>query len=591
MLPLKGYEPRFVDTPDKKAFVVDETRSLSAAPESALAESEDKTVVIKEKQEDDIYQSGIVSVTSPLPHETFAERYEILELIGRGGTGAVYRVRHLHLDKYFALKILYTNDANKADTIKRFQQEAKFSTRLDHPGIVRVHDFGVHEGKPYMVMDLLSGESLSELIKTKKLSQERLLRVFGLILNALAHAHDKSIIHRDIKPGNILVGTDENGEDQVTLVDLGIAKELDRSVPQEMNLTKTGEIFGTPLYMSPEQCCGTPVDARSDIYSLGCVMYECLTGSPPFIGETVFEIINKHMNEAPPPFSSEIRNTKLGGRLEAVVLKALAKDKSHRYQFALEMASELKQIELHQGSVITDMKLYWKLYAGRMNAVQRGTALSTWFMCILSVCAVAISVSIFYLRPQIEAEFRGMRRNAHIIRILGDEQIGSSHSLNRKHKFVMLKKIANLKIYSHLDPAQEKLVLDFEKDYHAAVNATEGLMHEADKSFENMSILGLKALYERVENVAQPWTKESQSRALAYGYSFQRYKQLADQLGLHLFIFSLLPYLGSACLLGLFVLLAQRFRSRMATKKAYDKALQEQKSLEESPSSSTADAS
>ncbi len=543
-----------MDPPDKEVLALTNSQTVEA-----VRESEPST------ESSQIEQINL--------GETFAERYEILELLGKGGNGSVYRVRHFHLDKCFALKVISSADSRDTDSIRRFQQEAKFGTRLDHPGIVRVHDFGVHKGKPYMVMDFFNGESLSQLIKKRELTPERLLKVAELVLNALAHAHDRSIIHRDIKPSNILVGKDANGEDQVTLVDLGIAKELNRQAPQDMIQTKTGEIFGTPLYMSPEQCSGIPVDARTDIYSLGCVLYEALTGSPPFLGETIFEIINKHVNDAPARFPLDIRQTQLGSRMEAIVLKALAKDKEHRYQFALEMAIELKQIALHQSSIGTNLKFYWKLFSGRMNAVQRGKVLSSWLMCLLSVCAIVISSLVFYLLPQIKSEFKELKRNASISGALSSGNIGASNSLDRTEIDSMQRKLGKIKLLSQSDPEQLNRALRYEKDYLAAVDSTRSFVDTAKLSFQTMSVDTLQRLFENLPTIAQPWTNESKSRALIYGYSYQKYKQAADQLAFHLAIFSLLPWAGTACVLALFFLILQRLRSKYETKKAYSKAL------------------
>lgn len=519
-------------------------------------------------------QSGLkgMNASSMLQGQIFAERYEIIELIGKGGSGTVYKVRHLHLDKMFALKILHASGAeNEEDTALRFQQEAKLGTRLDHAGIVRVHDFGVFDGKSFMIMDLLTGESLSQLIKKQALTEERLVRIFAQILNALSYAHEKSVIHRDIKPNNVLIHQDENGEDQVTLVDLGIAKLLSA---QDMNLTKTGEIFGTPLYMSPEQCLGQAVDARSDIYSVGCVLYEVLAGTPPFRGATVFEIINKHVSEAPPPVPQANKRGRATARLEAIVLKALAKDKIDRYQFALEMASDLKQIEHAQAGVLADMKVAYKLFAGRNKAVQRSAALWSWAAGTLSIFSVIIASLLFVIQPELGTTHREFKRNAEILfdlpgMIIADDPSAAELVTANEEK------IRHLKVLTKKDRKQYRLLAKLSKEHRDASTETAKvvkLVRESMRSPSLESLTSLNSAFRKFGKVSRGWTNASITRAELYGITFNQYSDAKNKLSLLLQIIPWLRWIGVACDLVLISLLVYRFKEKRDTRKAYKAA-------------------
>lgn len=225
----------------------------------------------------------------------FADRYEIIARLGGGGMSTVYKARHTHMDKIVAIKVLQTNVGNTAESIKRFQLEAKATSKLEHPNVISIFDFGVNEdGRPYMVMEYLEGVSLSDLLDKKgRLPVNGLKEIFVPVCEGLTHAHQNGIVHRDLKPGNIMLAKTQNGGVNVKIVDFGLAK----LVNSEQKLTQTGETFGSPLYMSPEQCLGKQLDQRADIYSLGCVLFECLTGQPPFVGASVIDTFNKHLRD------------------------------------------------------------------------------------------------------------------------------------------------------------------------------------------------------------------------------------------------------------------------------------------------------
>ncbi len=272
-------------------------------------------------------------------------KYEILEPIGRGGKSIVYKAHYLEIKKTVACKILLAELVNDELNLKRFRQEAVAAKRLDHPNIGSVNDFGEWEGQPFMIMEFLQGLPLADLIdKEGKFSINRALPIFIQIANACAYAHSKNIIHRDLKPGNVILMNKNGQNDVVKIIDFGIAKIISENTVAGTKLTKTGDIFGSPLYMSPEQCIGRTVDHRSDIYSLGTLMYEALTGKPPLQGPTALVTIFKHTQEMPAKFGDIGAQPKLTQAMENIVFKCLAKDPKHRYQSMQEITDACSKV-------------------------------------------------------------------------------------------------------------------------------------------------------------------------------------------------------------------------------------------------------
>ncbi len=266
-------------------------------------------------------------------------RYELLEPVGRGGNSVVYRAHDLENNRTVACKILLPELINDELNLKRFRQEAVAAKRLEHPNINSVSDFGECEGQPFMIMEFLEGQSLSHIIShEKKLDINRALSVFRQIASGCAYAHTRNIIHRDLKPSNIVLINKEGQNDIVKIIDFGIAKIITENTLASTKLTKTGAIFGSPLYMSPEQCLGRVADARSDIYSFGTLMYEALTGKPPLEGPTALVTIFKHTKEMPEKFGDIGAPAKISQHIENVVFKCLAKEPKHRYQSMQEIA-------------------------------------------------------------------------------------------------------------------------------------------------------------------------------------------------------------------------------------------------------------
>lgn len=265
----------------------------------------------------------------------YVGKYELLSVIGAGGMGVIYLARQIFLDRLVAIKMLKSNLAS-AKARMRFHQEGKAASALHHPVIVAINDFGIDElDRPYMVMEHVEGVTLSEVIKERiTLNIAEAMPIFLELLDGLAVAHSKGIVHRDIKPGNIMLTMGDDGVVHVKLLDFGIAKLLDDDDNTMQSLTKTGEALGTPLYMSPEQIQSHKIDYRSDLYSLGCVMYSCLTGAPPFVGEHKFQTMDLHLTEKPASLKEASLGLDFPEELERVIMRLLEKAPGDRYQSA-----------------------------------------------------------------------------------------------------------------------------------------------------------------------------------------------------------------------------------------------------------------
>jgi hypothetical protein len=266
------------------------------------------------------------------------DRYRLTELLGRGGFGDVYKAFHIGTHESVALKILRPDLGGEASAIDRFTAEARMSAQLHHPNTVRVFDFGTTpDGHLYLAMEFLDGESLEVLLEAAgRLPPRRTVHLCLQILRSLVEAHGKHIVHRDLKPDNIFVVELAGERDFVRVIDFGIAKFLGDS----QQLTVSGAILGTPHYMSPEQIRGEALDARSDLYGLGVVMYRCLTGQFPCVGDNQFGILAAHLTEPPPPMRKA--GVDIDPALEAVVLRALQKDRASRYADADAMRQALE---------------------------------------------------------------------------------------------------------------------------------------------------------------------------------------------------------------------------------------------------------
>src|SRR5882724_6795926 len=271
-----------------------------------------------------------------------SERYELGETLGYGGMSEVHKGRDVRLSRDVAVKVLRADLARDPQFQIRFRREAQNAAALNHPAIVAVYDTGETESEfgplPYIVMEFVDGQTLREIVKTQgPLSQQRVIEVMADVCAALDFSHRHGIIHRDVKPANVMI----TRGGAVKVMDFGIA----RALADGQNMTQTAAVIGTAQYLSPEQARGEAVDARSDVYAAGCVLFELLTGEPPFTGDSPVAVAYQHVREDPKPPSS--LNPRVPPELDAAVLKALAKNPDNRYQTAAEMRADL--VRVHSG--------------------------------------------------------------------------------------------------------------------------------------------------------------------------------------------------------------------------------------------------
>ncbi len=303
-------------------------------------------------------------VDDPYLDTVVGERYRLVQRIGVGGMGAVYRAEHTMMSKELAVKLLHPELGRLEELAERFKREAEAACRLEHINCIAVTDFGQTKGGSlFLVMEYLKGESLGDLLERGPIEQERAVNIARQVLAALEHAHGLGIVHRDLKPDNIML-VQKDGRELVKILDFGIAKlmaEADeddgdgpgadalddgptnrvRRVALAKPLTQVGSVFGTPEYISPEQALGHETDARSDLYSFGCVLYEMLTGRRPFVSRDKVELLSMHLTKAPRPLRQVAPEAGISVPLEAIVLKAMAKKKDERFPSATAFLSAL----------------------------------------------------------------------------------------------------------------------------------------------------------------------------------------------------------------------------------------------------------
>jgi len=266
----------------------------------------------------------------------FNGRYELHRRLGRGGMAEVFLARDQLLDRPVAVKVLFPEFATDPSFVERFRREATAAANLNHPNIVGVYDWGEADGTYFIVMEYVDGRTLSEILRDEgPLHPDRAADVGADVAAALGFAHRNGVVHRDAKPGNVLV----TAAGQVKVADFGIARAITANADE--NLTQVGTVMGTATYFSPEQARGDPVDPRSDIYSLGCVLYELVVGRPPFSGDSPMAIAYKHVHESPVP--PRHLNIELPAAIEAIILKCLAKNPANRYPSAEDLRADLRR--------------------------------------------------------------------------------------------------------------------------------------------------------------------------------------------------------------------------------------------------------
>ncbi|MBP9089959.1 protein kinase [bacterium] len=339
------------------------------------------------------------------PGTVIGGAFRIQSMIGQGGMGVVYLAEQISLKKQVALKILAPELVNEQSWL-RFKAEAKTLAALNHSSLVKVYDLGIHENTiPYYSMDFLQGRSLEEILANDgPLPLKLALAIFIEVLDGLAYAHRNGIVHRDLKPGNIMLCT-VNGARSVKILDFGISKLIGPHAASSQSLTAVGEIFGSPFYMSPEQCSGGTVDARSDIYSVGCTLIEVLTGFVPFEGEEFIETVMMHQEEPPPLLCNLSADLEPGlqypAALDCVLAKCLAKRPQDRYQSAKEMALDLGRVIEGKEVIAPELAAVHQNQSSLLNAVD--TTVQLPFLPAAAAGVVAIVVvsasAYFILRP------------------------------------------------------------------------------------------------------------------------------------------------------------------------------------------------
>ncbi|MEX1368637.1 MAG: serine/threonine-protein kinase [Nannocystaceae bacterium] len=300
------------------------------------------------------------SPSDELPAGTrLAERYVVRRLIGGGGMSQVYLAEHEHLRRRVAIKVLARSLSGQREVVQRFEHEARAASTVQHEHVVEVTDFGqTTDGRPFMVMEYLDGEDLGEtLIREGPFTWKRARPILLQVLATLQAAHDVGVIHRDIKPENVFRISRMGSDDFVKVLDFGIAKVLAGSDASTRHRTLTGQVLGTPAYMSPEQCVGDPVDARSDLYSVGVLAYQMLTGHTPFETGAPGEIMRAQVYDTPRPLHEAEPELEFGDHIERVIRKALEKRPSHRYGSAWEFADALfEDIDIESSSLLPGLR-------------------------------------------------------------------------------------------------------------------------------------------------------------------------------------------------------------------------------------------
>ncbi len=330
--------------------------------------------------------------------KTLVGRYEITRKIGQGGMGAVYEATHKLIGKRVAIKVLLDKYAGRDQIVARLEQEARLASSIGHEHIIDITDFGkTEDGRTFVVMEFLHGQSLGECLSEGPLSQERIVIIAHQIAGALHAAHEKGIVHRDIKPENVFL-LERQGGDFVKVVDFGISKSVRTDEEEGENsprLTQTGMVLGTPLYMSPEQAHGREnLDRRIDVYSLGVIMYEMVTGEVPFRGNNYLSIISQVLNEEPQP-PRDLRS-EISRELEDIILRALEKEPEDRYQSCEELAADLALLLESYGVTTSRRRITMPRSRRRRRRRKRsGLKVLAWVAGIAgTICAVAVTVYI-----------------------------------------------------------------------------------------------------------------------------------------------------------------------------------------------------
>jgi serine/threonine protein kinase/Tfp pilus assembly protein PilF len=329
----------------------------------------------------------------------FGQRYEVIEELGEGGMGIVYKVFDRKIDEKVALKVLAPEIAGDEKTIERFRNELKLARKVSHRNVCRMYDLSEEEKTPFITMEFVPGENLKSLIKRiGQLSKTKALSIAKQVCEGLVEAHRLGVVHRDLKPQNIMVDSEGNAR----IMDFGIARSI-----RTKSITETGMIIGTPEYMSPEQVEGVDVDQRSDLYSLGVILFEMLTGRVPFDGETPLSVILKHKTEQPP--NPRNFDSQIPAELSQMILKCMEKDKANRYQTADALLDAL--IEIEKGITATKTAGLGKTQLRIGKPKNR----KFWLSAALGFLVVAMAVTVLFFYPGV---FKGGQNSLNSIAVL-----------------------------------------------------------------------------------------------------------------------------------------------------------------------------
>ncbi len=332
----------------------------------------------------------------PLIGVVLAGRYVVKSRIGEGGMGLVYEGLHRDIDKRVAIKVLRDDLSRKPEVVARFRQEARSASRIGHDNIVDIFDFGeTTRGASYFVMEYLEGEDLGNVLsRDVTVPAERACEIVLQCCKALSATHAKGIVHRDIKPENIFLTQRDGIDDFVKIVDFGIAKmsDIEMDGAPGRKLTKTGMIFGTPEYMSPEQAAGRNLDHRVDVYALGVILYECLSGRVPFEGDTFMGVLTQHLSSPVPAIADVNPNAEVSRELELVIGKALAKEPDDRYEDTEELAEAIRcalEGRLSRATLMTPASAFGPVSSGLLDPVpRRRTSRWVWAASVVGVAGL-----------------------------------------------------------------------------------------------------------------------------------------------------------------------------------------------------------
>lgn len=380
-------------------------------------------------------------------------RFQIVSRLGEGGMGVVYEALHQEMNRTVALKVLKAVIDREPEKLARFRNEAQVMSSLQHPNIVSVYSIGLAEsGSPYIAMELLSGRSLSSIIREDgPLPYTAALPLFMQLCDALQHAHALQVIHRDIKPSNLIIEM-RDGEPQLKVLDFGIAKVLG----SEQQLTATTALVGSVFYMSPGQCEGRSVDVRSDIYSLGCTMFETLAGCPPFNPDSLAELVVSHRDRVPPRVNELNAAANIPQSLERLLACCLEKDERHRYQSMAELRADLRQVASGDSPRHIPEKQTGLPAPSRTSNPRRGR----WPIVLLTVlCMVALMVPVVTFVTRVpdklpEDPYANFGKDELLLR--EQQLLTQEDSLHHEEKFAEMEKVMaeadRLKPYLKMDP-------------------------------------------------------------------------------------------------------------------------------------------